>query len=75
MKDAAGVSWEISATRMIKPSGDEVKLKNLTFMKVQDAAAMLGNLYSYQIPPSITIKPRWWNRMPFLDNRLELVIQ
>ena len=68
------VSWEIQASRWIKPRYDGALIANLVKgEEKQSAVEILAAELNLQERPTVRTWPVWWSRMPFLPLRIEVV--
>lgn len=68
------VRWEIEVSRSLKPRWDRDTISTLVRgQNVTDALAIISSQMNLVSPPEIQIRPSWWNRLPFLPFRIEVI--
>jgi hypothetical protein len=66
-------SWTIEAVRQVGPqlSSNEL-IERLVSTPVGDVQSILAQQVELRKPSEVTLKPRWWTRMPFVSFRITL---
>ena len=66
--------WEIETTRFLKTRWDRDSISTLVRgQNVQEALVIISSQMNLVSPPEIQVRPSWWNRLPFLPFRIEVI--
>ena len=73
--DEKNIEFEISASQNIIPIFDEQQIiQRIIGLQKDHAIMILNEDFSYDKEPQIDINPSFWNHLPFLPFRIDLVI-
>lgn len=73
--DKNGLHWEVKATREISPYvNEDLMIQNILGLKMEIAKSIIKNEIKLSDDPIIEISPSFWNYLPFLPFRINMVI-